>query len=629
MLGSKLKSIYDFITLSPNRLIVFASDLFCSAFAMVYVLSLHANLNGHSFKTPAQMAGAFLFIMLVQAICCWSCDMYRGLWRFASLPDLFRIIKACIISTAVLFLANHVWLNHFVLTNSSFPLFCFLLIGLLSGTRLTYRWFKDNRKFFSTGKKVLIIGAGNAGESLLREMKRQSNEGFFPVGLIDDDPAKLGIEIQGVRVLGTMQDLLAIVKKDAVELIIIAIPTAKTAEMRKIVRMCELSGVAYRTLPSFHDIAMGDVSLTNLREVSVEDLLCRDPVQFNPDKLLTIIGDKNILITGAGGSIGSELCRKIASCMPKRLILIEHSEFNLFQIHNELQQAYPTLEIRPHLVSITQEQIIEEIMQTYLPDYVFHAAAYKHVPLLEEQIKIAIDNNVFGTQFMAQTSAKYGVKKFILVSTDKAVNPSNVMGATKRCAEIICQYLNKHTSTDFITVRFGNVLGSAGSVVPLFKQQIAKGGPIIITHPDMERYFMTIQEAAHLIIQTVTIEKPGELYVLDMGEPIKIQYLAEQMIKLSGHRPNVDIKIIYSGLRPGEKINEELFYAHEQVTYSTQEKIMHVNFPPVEQREYLRCFSELKQAYLTDHVDLRKHLFALARVNSLCEIDVFQEKLLA
>jgi len=495
--------------------------------------------------------------------------------------------------------------------------------------RLTYRWFKDNRKFIPSGKKVLIIGAGTAGESLLREMKRNSNQDFFPVGLIDDDHAKLGVEIQSIRVLGNMNELLSISKAKEVELIIIAIPTAKTREMRKIVKMCELTGIPYRTLPSFNDIAMGDISLTNLREVSVEDLLSRDPIQFNRDKLSQVIGNKRILVTGAGGSIGSELCRKIAACAPQTLVLIEHSEFNLFQIHNELQQQFANINLHPHLVSITQAEIMDEIMQSYQPDYVFHAAAYKHVPLLEQQIRVAIDNNIFGTQLVAQAAAKYGVKKFILVSTDKAVNPNNVMGATKRCAEIICQCLNKHSKTDFITVRFGNVLGSAGSVVPLFKQQIATGGPITITHPDMERYFMTIQEAAHLIIQTVTIDKPSELYVLDMGEPVKIQYLAEQMIKLSGHRPNVDIKIVYSGLRAGEKINEELFYPNENVTYSSQEKIMHVDFPPVEQRDFLQFFSQLKQAHLNDNKDLRRHLFALAGINSMSDQASFQEKLLA
>lgn len=613
MLNSKVKSLYESMSASSNRLIVIVSDLLCTSFALLYVLNLHATINTHSL-THVQIVYSFLFALLTQATCYWFNGLYRGLWRFASLPDLFRIIRACLFGTFFLWFANISLFNHVVTTLSSFPLFCIINICMLSGTRLSYRWFKDNRHHDDHGKKVLVIGAGSAGESLLRELKRQTVPEYRAVGLVDDDPSKLGMEIQGIRVLGNMNALSSIVANKAIELIIIAIPSAKATEMRRIVDICEHTGVSYRTLPSFNDVATGQMHLTNLREVSVEDLLSRDPIQFDPQKLFAVIGQKKIIVTGAGGSIGSELCRKLAACTPKTLVLIEHSEFNLFRIHSELIAQYPQLKIFPYLVSVTNEALIEEIINLHQPEYIFHAAAYKHVPLLENQIKIAVENNIFGTQIVAQAAAKYGVKKFILVSTDKAVNPSNVMGATKRCAEIICQSLNKNAETDFITVRFGNVLGSAGSVVPLFKEQIAKGGPVTITHPDMERYFMTIQEAAHLIIQTVTIENPHELYVLDMGEPVKIQYLAEQMIKLSGHVPNEDIKINYCGLRPGEKLYEELFYAHEDVMYSSQEKIMHVNFPPLEQRDYMQFFSQLKEAFYQDEQKLKIQLFKLAGI---------------
>jgi|SRR5579862_1339072 len=297
------------------------------------------------------------------------------------------------------------------------------------------------------------------------------------------------------------------------------------------------------------------------------------------------------------------------------MILIEHSEFNLFQIQTELQQKFPNLALHCHLTSVTNKEMIKQIMHQYKPDYVFHAAAYKHVPLLEAQIRVAVENNIFGTQIVAMAAHENNVKKFILVSTDKAVNPNNIMGASKRCAEIICQCLDIKSQTNFITVRFGNVLGSTGSVVPLFKHQIANGGPLTITHPDMERYFMTIEEAAQLIIETVTIENPSDLYVLDMGEPVKIQYLAEQMIKLSGHRPNVDINIIYNGLRPGEKIYEELFYDNEKVSRTNHEKILRVEAPSINEKIYMKNFAHLKEAFYAHDSHLRNYLFALAAMS--------------
>lgn len=615
MLTRQLKLLQSRLDTLPKRPIVIFSDLTCTFIALIYVLYLHTTINP---KTPPSVVHyflAFVFLMTTQYTCLWLFGLYRGLWRFASIPDLIRIIKACMVSTFILICANHYGFGNMILSFSSFPLFCILSICLLSGTRLTYRWAKDHRKIFKTGKKVLVIGAGIAGESILRELKRKIHLDYIPIGLIDDDPIKQGLEIQGIRVLGNLDQLNKVVREKAIDLIIIAIPTASAKQMRRIVNLCASTDVPYRTLPSFTDIATGSASINNIREVSLLDLLSRDPIQFNPLKLSNSLGNKKIIITGAGGSIGSELCRKIAGCYPKSMMLIEHSEFNLFQIQNELIQLFQDVIILPQLVSITNRKAIDTLMRDYQPDYVFHAAAYKHVPLLEPQTKVAVANNILGTQIVAEAAVRHGVKKFILVSTDKAVNPSNVMGATKRCAEIICQQLNKCHPTNFITVRFGNVLGSTGSVVPLFKQQIAKGGPVTVTHPDMERYFMTIEEAALLIIQTVTIENPNELYVLDMGEPVKIQYLAEQMIKLSGQRPNIDIKIDYCGLRPGEKINEELFYANENVTYSNQEKIMHVATPPINEAQYKYHLNALLAAYERDDPELKKYLFTLAELN--------------
>jgi FlaA1/EpsC-like NDP-sugar epimerase len=616
------KYLQNVIAEFPKSLIVFMSDLFFTLLAVFFVVLINSEKNISSFENFSDGAVELLFIIVIQSIAYRAFGLYRGVWRFASLPDLMRIIKACLAGTCVL-AATHFFLNAGYLPISSFPLFCLFAICLLSGARLSYRWHKDYHKKFNADKKVIVIGAGTAGENILRELKRKSNKDFMPVGLIDDDAGKQGLEIHGIRVLGFTKDLPAIVEARNIDLILIAIPRANTVQMRRIVNLCEQSKVPYRTLPSFNDIAAGKTNITNIREVSVEDLLSRDPIEFDRERLRDYITNKKILVTGAGGSIGSELCRKIAEIKPAAIILIDSNEYNLFKIQTELQQFFPELKLHFYLVSITNQAIIHDIMTKYAPDFVFHAAAYKHVPLLEPLSRIAIENNIFGTKIVAEAAIASKVKKFILVSTDKAVNPENVMGATKRCAEVLCQYFNQNSKTEFITVRFGNVLGSTGSVIPIFKEQITNGGPVTVTHPDMERYFMTITEAAQLIIQTVTLNNPGALYVLDMGEPIKIQYLAEQMIKLSGHIPNVDIKISYSGLRPGEKINEELFYPNENVNRIENSKILHVDVPKINFTGFSQHLDQLKQACQLNDVNLKTFLFELANAKYFAPL--FQE----
>jgi FlaA1/EpsC-like NDP-sugar epimerase len=595
-----------------KSLIVFLSDLFFTLLAVAFVIGIYAERNFSIFPNISQAAIQIIYILTVQSIAFRAFGLYRGVWRFASLPDLVRIIKACLTGTFILALSHLTLHAQHYIPRSSLPLFCLFSICLLSGARLTYRWHKDSRKKFNSDKKVIVIGAGTAGENILRELKRKSNKDFFPIGLIDDDPAKQGLEIQGVRVLGFTKDLAVIVRQKEVEVILIAIPRANTVEMRRIVNLCEETNVTYRTLPSINDIASGKTSVNNIRHVSVEDLLSRDPIEFDREGLAEFIADKIILVTGAGGSIGSELCRKIAETKPSSIILIESGEYNLFKIQGELQQAFPHLKLHCYLVSISNEEIIHDIMASHQPDYVFHAAAYKHVPLLEPLARVAIENNIFGTKIVAEAAITNHVKRFILVSTDKAVNPENVMGATKRCAEMLCQYFNKKSKTQFTIVRFGNVLGSTGSVIPLFREQIARGGPVTVTDPAMERYFMTITEAAQLIIQTVTLDYPSALYVLDMGEPIKIQYLAEQMIKLSGHIPNVDIKIKYTGLRPGEKMNEELFYPQEAVHRFEDSKILRVDVPPINFNAFMNALIHLKKACYDNDTLLKTYLFDLA-----------------
>ena len=614
------KYLQNVIAEFPKSLIVFMSDLFLTLLAVFLVVLVNREKQIANFENFADASQAMLFIIVVQSIVYRAFGLYRGVWRFASIPDLMRIVKACLTGTLILSVAHFFLNTKTVPFFSSFPLFCLFAICLLSGVRLTYRWHKDFNKKNNADKKVIVIGAGHAGENILRELKRRSNKDFMPVGLIDDDPAKQGIEIHGIRVLGFTKDLAAIVQDKNIDLILIAIPRANTVQMRRIVNLCEQAKVPYRTLPSFNDIAAGKTNVTNIREVSVEDLLSRDPIEFDREGLGEFIAGKKILVTGAGGSIGSELCRKIAEIKPASIILIDSNEYNLFKIQTELEVTFPNLKLHFYLVSITNQDIIHDIMAKYLPDFVFHAAAYKHVPLLEPLARIAIENNIFGTKTIAEAAIKNHVKKFILVSTDKAVNPENVMGATKRCAEVLCQYFNQNSRTEFITVRFGNVLGSTGSVIPIFKEQISNGGPVTVTHPEMERYFMTITEAAQLIIQTVTLNNPGALYVLDMGEPIKIQYLAEQMIKLSGHIPNVDIKIAYSGLRPGEKINEELFYPNENVQRFADSKILHVDVPVINFTGFIQHLDQLKQACHLNDENLKTFLFDLANAKYFAPI---------
>ncbi|MES2218862.1 MAG: nucleoside-diphosphate sugar epimerase/dehydratase [Pseudomonadota bacterium] len=624
------KKYFKIIAEFPKSLIVFLADLFFTLLAVAVVVSINSERGVITFANSSQFFSEMITILLVLAIAYRAFGLYRGVWRFASLPDLIRIIKACFTGTLILAIGN-IFLNPTHIPKSSLPLFCVFAIFLLSGARLTYRWAKDNGNGFNTGKKVLIIGAGTAGEAILRELNRKANQDFYPVGLIDDDTAKRGLEIHGIRVLGTTRELNSIVQMKNVELILIAIPRATTAQMRRIVNACEQTNVTYRTLPSLNDIASGKTNVSNIRNVSLEDLLCRETIQFDRAPLSACIYNKKILVTGAGGSIGSELCRKLAEITPASLILVEASEYNLFKIQAELHELFPALTVHSYLVSITHHDMINEIMAAHTPDYVFHAAAYKHVPLLEPLPRLAIENNIFGTQIVAEAALANHVKKFILVSTDKAVNPENVMGATKRCAELLCQSLNNQTKTHFVSVRFGNVLGSTGSVIPIFREQIAKNGPVTVTHPDMERYFMTISEAASLIIQTVTLQGPSDLFVLDMGEPIKIQYLAEQMIKLSGHIPNVDIKIKYSGLRPGEKINEELFYSDENVMRLNDSKILRVEAPVMDFTHFSQHLIRLKIACQGNDVRLKDYLFELAKTKyfatSNTETDVRNENL--
>ncbi|MEW8324355.1 MAG: nucleoside-diphosphate sugar epimerase/dehydratase [Candidatus Thiodiazotropha taylori] len=517
---------------------------------------------------------ALLYILPVQLAAFLLFGLYRGIWRFASLPDILRILKAVLVGTVVGVALLFVFTRAGGVPRSVPVIHAILLVMLLSGPRLIYRLLKDRHLDLAPGKRVLIVGSGKAGEMLARDILRNRRGDFRPVAFVDDKQRRQGREIHGLPVAGTSEDIPALCDELSIDIIMLAIPSASSSQMRRVVEFCESADVPFRSVPQLNDLMSGNVQINHLRQVSIEDLLGRNPVSLDWQAIDATLAGKVILVTGAGGSIGSELCRQLAKLKPAKLVLLENSEFNLYSIEMELLNSYPELNLECHLGDVTDQPYVESLFNELRPEVVFHAAAYKHVPMLENRIRQAVRNNVLGTRVVAEMANRYATGVFVLVSTDKAVNPANVMGASKRAAEIFCQNLNAHSDTRFITVRFGNVLGSAGSVIPLFRKQIEEGGPVTVTDPRMERYFMTIPEACQLIMQTVVMGEGGEIFVLDMGEPIKISYLAEQMIHLSGRTLGQDIQIEYIGLRPGEKLYEELFHEKEELAKTSHQKVL-------------------------------------------------------
>lgn len=514
-------------------------------------------------------------VMAAQGLVFALTGLYRGLWRFASLPDMWNISRAAAIGVLAISLALFLVNRMEGIPRTVLLFYPVYLVFLLGVPRIAYRMWKEhslNLHNVIGRKHVLIVGAGRSGEMLVRDLLREGE--YLLIGFLDDNRRLKGAKVRGVPVLGTINDLPGVVDDGQVDIIMIAIPSASSKQMRRIVELCGQASVPFRTLPRIQDLVSGQSTLTELREVAIDDLLGRDPVQLDWAGINHGVAGKTVLISGGGGSIGSELCRQIARLGPAKLVLFEKSEFNLYSIGCELRNEYPNLTFYSVLGDVCDAVAVERVLNSYRPDVIFHAAAYKHVPMLEYQVREAVRNNVLGTRLMAQTAANVGCTTFVMISTDKAVNPANVMGASKRASEIYCQALSSRVDTHYITVRFGNVLGSAGSVVPLFKEQIARGGPVTVTHPDITRYFMTIPEASRLILQAATMGEGGEIFVLDMGEPLKISYLAEQMIRLSGKTPGEDIEIKYTGLRAGEKLYEELFYQQEDFLLTEHEKIL-------------------------------------------------------
>ncbi len=517
---------------------------------------------------------SLLFVLVAQGGILWITGLYKGLWRFASIPDLWNITRAAILGVLAVGLALFLFNRLEGVPRSVLLYYPIYLVIFLGAPRLFYRMWKDHGLDWRQTpgqKRVLIVGAGRAGEMLVRDMSTAGE--YQPVGFLDDNRRLKGSKVRGLPVLGSINDLPDLCQSLSVDIIIIAMPSATNAQMQRVVGFCEQVGLPFRTLPRMQDLVSGQSTIRELREVSIDDLLGRDPVSLDWQTISEGLIGKTVMVTGGGGSIGSELCRQIARLGPAAMVLMEQSEFNLYTIENELRHDFPNLAFHACLGDVCDYVAVDRITMTYQPDIIFHAAAYKHVPMLEHQAREAVRNNVLGTKLMAQAADKYGCHTFVMISTDKAVNPANVMGASKRISEIYCQTLNKRSETHFITVRFGNVLGSAGSVVPLFQKQIETGGPVTVTHPSITRYFMTIPEAAQLILQAAVMSEGGEIFVLDMGKPVKISYLAEQMIRLSGKVPGEDIIIEFTGLRPGEKLYEELFYSQEDLVQTRHEKI--------------------------------------------------------
>ena len=557
-----------------NRSGAFTHDLIMIPVAWLGAYWLRFNLSEIPSPYLDQALTVLPIVVILQGAVFWYLGLYRGVWRFASIPDLIRIMKATIVGVGILAVAIFLLTRMQDIPRSVFPLYTGLLVIALSGPRLLYRWFKEHHLYQPAATRVLIVGAGHAGELLARELLRDPSVGYIPVGFVDDDPVKKGREVHGLRVFGYCKRIPQYVEQWGVEVLLVAIPSASSSQMRQLLEHCEKANIPMRTLPRLHDLVSGRPAVQELRDISIEDLLGRAPVSWDWDLIKGDIEGKVVLVTGGGGSIGLELCRQLASIGPRRLVVFDNGEYNLYRAERELSPLLREGGLRAILGDVCDDAAVCRAIREQQPEIVFHAAAYKHVPILELQTREAVRSNVFGTRNVAAAAVKYGVSCFVLISTDKAVNPANAMGASKRLAELVCQGYNRSGSTRFITVRFGNVLDSAGSVVPLFRGQIAAGGPVTVTHPEVKRYFMTIPEACQLIMEAAAIGRGGEVFVLDMGEPINIKYLAEQMILLAGRKPGEDIAIEFIGLRAGEKLFEDLFHGYESLSQTRHSKIL-------------------------------------------------------
>jgi FlaA1/EpsC-like NDP-sugar epimerase len=607
-------------SVDPRNVLAFVHDL--CAVALAWTLAYLLRFN---FDVPqphrSGMLNALPWVLLVHGIIAWRVGLYRNLWRYASLTDIKRILiatglSACLVTIAVSMASLQSQIPRTVLILT--PL---LLIILMSGSRVGYRMFKEYHLYGHAnlrGEPVIVLGSGDHAVNLLRDLRRSPH--WHVVGILDDDSSKWGRQINDVKVLGAIDDLPVWTKRFGLRNVIMALPAETASQRRHAIELAGRCDLAVLTVPALHDLLGGRVAVSEIRGIELEDLLGRDAVSLDDAGLHAFLTHRSILVTGAGGSIGGELCRQIAPFSPKQLIFFEFNEYALYALEQEFQHAFPGVEIVCVIGNIMDEERLASVIARYRPEVIFHAAAYKHVPLMEsENAWSAVRNNVLGTLRLARAAASGGVGKFVLVSTDKAVNPTNVMGASKRLAERVCQVVQRNASTRFVAVRFGNVLGSTGSVIPKFREQIARGGPITVTHPQINRYFMTIPEAAQLVLQAGHMGQEGEIFVMDMGEPVLIQDLARDMIRLSGYAED-EIEIVYTGLRPGEKLYEELL-ADDETTAPTQHPKLRAatcdeapdkawleqlqtwieNVPPRDERELKNQLQQFVPEYRPDH----------------------------
>lgn len=534
--------------------------------------------------------------IIITILIFWLFRLYHSVWEFAGVVELQNIVSGCVCTSLIQLIIFLIF--DLSVPRSYYFTFGFILFMLTLLSRFAYRYIRMiRRKNFleKKGKNAMIIGGGEAGSMIIKEIVTSEHLFYQAKCVIDDDENKIGRFIQGVKVVGNRDKIKEYVISMNIHLIIIAMPAVSRMQRKEIIELCQSTNCEIKILPGIYQLMNGEINVSKLRDVEIEDLLGRESVRTDLDVVMNYVGGKCVLVTGGGGSIGSELCRQISEYKPKRLIILEIYENNAYDIQQELKKNYPELDLVVMIASVRNTARINSIMKTYRPQIIYHAAAHKHVPLMEDSPGEAIKNNVFGTLKTVQAADAFGVERFVLVSTDKAVNPTNVMGATKRICEMILQCYNRRSKTEFVAVRFGNVLGSNGSVIPLFKKQIEMGGPVTVTHPDIIRYFMTIPEAVSLVLQAGASAKGGEIFVLDMGEPVKIDDLAKNLIRLSGYLPNEDIEIKYVGLRPGEKLYEELLMEEEGLM-ETENEMIHIGQPiPMEDDLFLSNLEELKK----------------------------------
>ncbi len=589
--------IYDIIS------IVLASYL-----AILARYEFHVDTIPRYFMYPIEM---FMPVNIVLTLLIFYIfRLYSSLWAFAGETELQNIILSCLLSTFV----DGIGMQFFksatyqAVPRSYHLFYMFFLVTCIFASRFSYRFFRSLKHKQKNKKNlisVMVIGAGEAGNVIIKEIVNSNFSTMVIKCVIDDDKGKWGRYIQGIKVVGGRDKIVECADIYEVDEIIVALPSASRSEIKEILEICKDTNCKLRSLPGMYQLVNGEVNVSKLRDVEVEDLLGRDPISVDMDSILGYVQGKVVLVTGGGGSIGSELCRQIATHKPKRLVIVDIYENSVYDVQQELKQKYPDLDLVVLIASVRNTNRMNYIFSKYKPHIVYHAAAHKHVPLMEDSPTEAIKNNVFGTFKTAQAAAMSGVQRFVMISTDKAVNPTNIMGASKRICEMIIQTFDKHYDTEFVAVRFGNVLGSNGSVIPLFRKQIAAGGPVTVTHPDIIRYFMTIPEAVSLVLQAGAYAKGGEIFVLDMGEPVKILTLAENLIKLSGYRVGEDIKIEFTGLRPGEKLYEELLMDEEGMR-DTANKMIHIGKPiELDEQEFFCQLKELKDECQLESSNIR------------------------